>query len=289
MKKFAALGTVAGIALALGSVATSAIAGPPPVVTSLTVSPTTLRSGETFTFTVNGTSAPDSSVDTFTGCYVYWVDGVPIQNQVSGAIALPANPFAWANYSAVDSTLRYAGWAGATCGVGDTLPTGTPTWDTGVMTITPQVAIDPITLPVGTAISQSSFPYTYKSTAGNAPYDWALGGQWTEVSESICSTATTAFTSALPTGVSVDDTVSAAGDAPLLALTGTPTTAGTYKVCMQLNSLSGQATAYMTIVVEEPKLPATGLDATQVIAVAGGAVALAAAGAALVLVRRRRA
>ena len=185
--------------------------------------------------------------------------------------------------------MRFAGWSGETC-VTDGEPATPATFDTGDLTTTPQLVIDPITIPVGSAISTASFPYTSQATGGSTPFNWATGGSWFETTTDACGLNLTYFVSALPTGVTVDETTSASGSAPNLKLAGTPTTVGTYEVCMELEGdTAGSSTAFVTIVVEEPKLPATGLDVAQVVALGGGASALAVIGVALVLVRRRRA
>lgn len=283
--KILTIGSVAGIALAtlVGVMPAQAA-----TVTSFTASPTTVRSGETISFTVNGSTTPNSASDTFTGCYVYFIDGTPITNPVNGAISLPGqSAYEWDNFSGVDSTLRFAGWAGENC---SPLPTGTPTFDTGIITVTPQVVIDPVTLEVGKPITTASFPYSYKAAGGTYPFDWTTGGQFTETDADSCNNiAVPAFTTALPDGVTIDDTLSANGESPNLVLSGTPKTVGTYDVCLRLEGDSdGVAFAWMTIMVEEPKLPATGLDSAVIATAAGGAGIVAAAGLFLVAMRRRR-
>lgn len=288
LTKTIAFGAAVGIALALGGVATSAMAGPPQTVTTLTASPTTIRSGESITFTVNG-STDTTQAWSFVGCYAYWINGYQINNQVNGAFNPLVGPIEYINISGTNSTLRFAGWSGETC-VTDGEPATPATFDTGDLTTTPQLVIDPITIPVGSAISTASFPYTSQATGGSTPFNWATGGSWFETTTDACGLNLTYFVSALPTGVTVDETTSASGSAPNLKLAGTPTTVGSYEVCMELEGdTAGSSTAFVTIVVEEPKLPATGLDVAQVVALGGGASALAAIGVALVLVRRRRA
>ena len=288
LKKFAAIGTVAGIALALGSVATSAVAGPPQAVTTYTASPTTVRSGEQITYTANGSTNPNDSW-TFVGCYVYWIDDVQFNNTINGPFFPLVGPIESRNFRGVDSTFRAAAWSGQSCVTGAE-PAGTPTFDTGILTTTPQVVVDPITITVGKEISQASFPYTYEAAGGGYPFDWSTGGFFAEVTSDTCAGMLNAFISELPAGVSLNEDVSANGTAPDLVLSGTPTTVGTYDVCVELEGYSdGAASAYMTIIVEEPKLPATGLDVVQAITLAASASVLAALGAVLVLVRRRRA
>lgn len=301
INKLPLLGIAVASVLALVGASSAALANGTDV-TTFTASPTTLRSGDTLTYLVNGSSAPNASVDTFTGCYVYWINDQPFRNQIVGAISLPISGTT-ANYTAQNQTFRFAGWAGDTC-VAPT-PAGDPDWDTGTITITPQVVIDvnAVSVVEGEPVTAASFPYSEKSSTGTSPFNWATGGSFSQEAAGTCGLQQ----NTLPQGVSIDTATSSNGQAPLLKLTGTPAenSAGTYETCVKLQAntsgggFNGSATAVMRVTVTEPnpapapdshELAKTGSASTPwLMGMDFGLAALAIGAGIAVLQRRRRA
>ncbi len=278
-------GTAVVAALELSLSVTPAFANNP-ALTSYVVDPSTYRSGETVTMIANGST---SGTYAFSGCEFTVLNGLPLYQQnisennylQAGATTGSTNPFA------DTMTYRVYGYAGVSCS--DPV-SGTPTFDTGITTVTPQIEIDPILLTVGTTPPSSS-PYTTKSATGNSPFAWTTGGWFTAMSDSDCAiTPGGAGAPSLPAGVTLDDTVSPAGDAPTFTLQGSPAagSAGEYKLCVSLSDGSVTLPAWATITVADSALPATGLDATALGLAALSALVTAALGLGFV-VRRRHA
>lgn len=293
------LTTAAALVLASIGISAPALAVGGTPVTSFTASPTTIRSGDYFDFTVNGNQDPNSAVDTFNGCYVYWVNDVDVQQNFTGnSINLPTSTFFhdnFPNYGATNDTYRFAGWTGETCS--DALLETTPDMDTGILTVTPQLVIDNVALTAGTAIIQASFPYSVKSATGTSPYAWSAGGIIeAETDEEALLVYCDMEANTLPSGVTITTTASSGGQAPSLTLAGTPAAGseGTYKTCMRLEGFAEEPTSYaiMTITVAappivEPELAKTG--STDISLAGLASLGLVMLGGAAVLLRRRKA
>ena len=297
-KKSLSLGTLAGILLSTFGFAIPVYANGTIPVTSFNATPTTIRSGDYFDFKVNGTQNPNSAVDTFVGCYVYWVNEVPTTVPVNGAISLPTSTFFhvnFPNYDATNDTYRFAGWAGQNC-AGLNL-SSTPSWQSDLLTVTPQLEINTVNLTAGQPITGASFPYSDKSSTGSStsPFDWSRGGEFSLDTANTCGLST----NELPAGVTLDTSTSANGVAPSLVLDGTPEegTEGTYQSCVRIRAnvapgsgiYLGISNAIMRIVVSaptpEPSLPKTGISSAMTIGITSAL--LLTIGGALLLVRRK--
>ena len=279
---------LAGVAVAasLGSamIATPAFAFPNPALTSLAISPTTSRSGDLVSVTANGSTSGDYS---FYGCEFTDLDGVPLTPVPQGDsdYARGGVQLVTPNYFAESLTLRIYGYAGNNCS--DPV-SGSPTFDTGAFTVTPQLEIEPIELTVGAAPEASS-PYSDASATGESPFNWAAGGAIFATADNNCGVKLNPYNGeSLPIGITVDGSASANGQAPTLSLKGTPAagSAGTYKTCFTLFDGTTRAYAWATITVKEPALPATGFDATALGLIGLGALIATVVGVGFVIRRR---
>lgn len=290
MKKntYLALGLSLGLGLVAVAGASPAFAFPS--VTSFQVSPTVFRGGDAVTLTINGQT---SGSFTFIGCVVTFFNGLPYVTTDVG----PTEPPYVAGTISADIINRYAedltyqgeAFSGACSSL---TPSDTPVWSTNVLTITPQLAIDPVSLVVGSDAPVTA-SYTTASPSGLSPFDWGngYGGDFRELDPSSCSVLfpVSIGDSQLPSGVTISDAQSPSGSAPSLVLDGAPAAGseGTYKVCVGIEDGNGQpAAAWMNVTVASA-LPATGFDTPRVIVAAGVAALLALVGALLVVVRRR--
>lgn len=284
-KKSLAITSAAALAaFGLSTFATPAFAVNP-ALTSFAVNPATYRSGDPVTFTANGQSSGDFS---FIGCERMTMNGLPMYSNdisdldyVTAGVAAPFVP----NYFAEPITVQAVGYAGASCS--DPV-SGSPTWDSGVLTITPQVEIDPIALKIGEPVA-AVHPYTDASATGASPFDWSSGGAFIPQDDTACGiNPLNGDGPSLPEGVSFDGAPSANGEAPDFLLEGTPAagSAGEYKSCFLLTDGSAAFPVWATITVTEPALPATGADASALALAALGAVAVVGTGIGLVVRRR---
>jgi hypothetical protein len=292
MKKstYVAFGLVAGLggAAILGALPASAYTE----ITSFTISPSTFRGGDEITLTVNGQTSGQFS---YSGCTVALING---EVYTAGDYS-PTNPPIEAGTVSSDLINMYGddllyqgmGYAGACSTI---QPTDTPAWVTNVMTITPQLVIDPVELAVGSAGSVEA-GYTTASPGGESPFNWSgvYGGVFQELDPSECTPTlgpVSLADSELPAGVTISDVQSPSGSAPSLVLEGAPDAGseGTYKVCVEIQDSNGMPSAGWLNITVSAALPATGLDGF-VMAVAAGFAGLLVIAGAMVLVLRRRA
>lgn len=280
--KFAVIGATAGV---LGGLLVGAPALAADTMTSLSFSPTTLRSGDTLTTTVNGSSA-DVNYG-FAGCYGEFLYGYSDYSNISNPNSFyTGGTSVEENLNAYDLVYIGEGWDGADCS-GGTRPGGTPDWS-GTYTTTPQLVIDPVTLTVGKSPSAPG-TFTDKSSTGVSPFDWSLGGQFAAETDSECSLSPTANDPNLPDGVTIDDTFSQNGSEPVLSFVGTPTEAsiGTYKTCVSMSDGNGTtAYAWVDVTVKAAALPDTGINQSALGFAAGAAALIALLGVGFVVRRR---
>jgi LPXTG-motif cell wall-anchored protein len=280
---FAGLAVVASLGSAM--IATPAFASPNPALTSISVSPSTYRSGDLLTVTANGSTTGTYG---FYGCEFTTFNGAPIStigindnDYVDGGTGVSYAP----NYFAEPVQYRVYGYAGNNC----TDPvSGSPTWDTSVFTVTPQLVVDDISLTVGVAPSASN-AYTDASPTGVSPFNWTLGGSFTALPDNYCGITFSSVTDAtLPAGITVDDTYSANGEEPQLTLLGSPAAGseGTYKTCVSLTDGYVGSYAWVNITVTAATLPATGIDASALGLIVLGALVAMGIGAGFVVRRR---
>jgi len=277
-------GVVVVASLGLAMIATPAFALPNPALTSLAMSPTTARSGDSVIVTANGSTSGDFS---FNGCEFTDLNGAFLSavprgdNDYARGGAQVLTP----NLYAESLTFRVYGYAGNNCS--DPV-SGSPTFDTGAFTITPQLEIEPIELTVGATPAVSS-PYSDASATGESPFNWSAGGSIYATFDENCGVNIAPYNGeSLPEGVTVDGSLSDNGQAPTLSLKGTPAagSAGTYKTCFTLFDGTTRAYAWATITVKEPTLPATGLDASALGLIGLGALSATVIGAGFVIRRR---
>ena len=281
--KFAVIGATAGV---LGGLLVGAPALAVDTMTSLSYSPTTLRSGDTLTTTVNGSSAAVNYG--FDGCFGELYYGVQTYGNVSNAVNFfTGGTSGQENMYAYDLVYTGEGWANTDCS-GGTRPGGNPDWS-GTYTVTPQVVIDPVTLTVGESASAPR-TYTDKSATGTSPFDWSLGGQFAAEMDIDCTLSlSTSNNPNLPDGITIDETWVPNGSQPVLSFEGTPTeaTIGTYKTCLSLSDGNGNlANAWVDVTVKAAALPNTGMDQSALGFAAGAAALLALLGVGFVVRRR---
>lgn len=285
---FVAFGLVVGVsgAALLGAVPASAYTE----ITSFTISPSTFRGGDEITLTVNGQTSGEFS---YSGCVVAFFDGEPYAagDYDPGAPPVVAGtlPSDLINRSGEDILYQGMGYAGSCSTL---LPTDTPAWSTNVMTITPQLVIDPVSLVAGSDAPVTA-SYTTVSPGGVSPFNWgnSFGGDFRELDPSNCSVLAPSSIgdSQLPSGVTISDAQSPSGSAPSLVLEGAPAAGseGTYKVCVGIEDGNGQpSSAWMNVTVVAA-LPATGLDSFVMAAAAGFAGLLGLTGALFLVLRKR--
>ena len=282
-----------GLSLGLG---TSAVAGLTPAaaldsVTSYSVSPTTFRGGDDVLVTINGQT---SGSYTFTGCVVYFFDGIPAFSSDYGPSTPPFEAGTMTtqilNRSGEDVQYESRAYSGLCSSVS---PSDTSVWSTNA-TITPQLVINPVALTVG-ASGPVTVDYTTASPGGVSPFDWTsgYGGDFRELEPSNCDATLAPVSladSELPAGVTISDTQSPSGSAPALVLNGTPGSdaVGTYKVCVGIADDMGETSAaWMTVTVSAAALPTTGLDSFVMAAAAGFAGLLGLTGAFFLVLRKR--
>lgn len=267
-----------------------------PVATTLSVSPSTVRSGESTVTIINSLSTGSFR---FIGCQGSSFAGV--ENYADYNIGSPLimtaesspTPF---NYSAENLVFGYELWSDVSCGAGGTRPAGSPDMTSGNITITPQLQIEPVTATAGSALVGSPVA-TEKSVGGNTPFEWDGGGAFTLSPSSACSLSFAAVdTAALPTGLSLDETTSASNTAPVITLTGAPAvgTEGSYRVCVNLSdSFAHGAFAWLDVTVMAPPVvvPAlanTGANDAAVPATIAGSLLALVFGSCLAVRRQRR-
>ena len=260
---------------------------PNPAMTSLAFTETSIRSFSPVDYVVNGQSSGNFS---FTGCY-----GETLGDSMSDTQQVDMNNFAIAgpaslppNWSANPVVFTYSGWAATTCPVdGVTPPSGPPTFAAS-LTITPQLEVNAKTLKVGQTAS-GSVPFSTASATGVDPFgSWPSGAAFSSDADSACSILfTSSVSSTLPNGITIDDTASAPGQAPVLQLKGTPAagSAGNYRSCVSLSDGGVTMRAWLNITVEGD-LADTGTSETAVLVTAGTATFFTLLGIAL-LIRRR--
>lgn len=284
-----AFGLVAGLggAALLGAIPASAYTE----ITSFTISPSTFRGGDEITLTVNGQTSGEFS---FSGCTVALFNG----EGYSATDFSPTNPPLVAgtmssdliNDFGEDLTYQGMGYAGSCSSI---QPTDTPVWVTNVMTITPQLVIDPVGLAVGSA-GPVAGSYTTVSPGGMSPFNWTgvYGGIFGELAPSYCDASLAPVGiagSELPEGVTISSAESPSGMTPSLVLEGAPAAGseGTYKVCVGIQDSNGRKSAAWMNVTVAAALPATGLDGVVMAVAAGFAGLLVAAGAMFLVLRKR--
>jgi LPXTG-motif cell wall-anchored protein len=316
MKKFASILAVAALSLggvALGAAPAMAQPVPPPV---LSATPSIIESGGALTvdFSLLGTSLPNS-------CMLFKQDAVVVQSvdatdlaafagqlPSGGVFTAPAGDPSYGyvnqNETAVAHTYSLAVYtvAGGLCS--NLNPASLPTPDYYTQwTINPALTVAAIA-PFTTGVAASEIPATSLSNPTAGPLDAALASSWSISVGDVCPVPLLTNANpnptyvALPAGLGVDETVSAAGVVPALTISGTPAagTAGDYQICLTLTDSNGNRVgAITTITVADPapvvaELAKTGVDGMQDGALAGGAALVVLLGAAaFVLVRRRTA
>ncbi len=288
------IGAVVGLAgVGLFGVA-PAMAGSNATATTLSMSPTTVRAGEPTVLTINGLTTGSFE---FTGCEGSFFNGLETYDYYIGE-TLAAGPTPTPpNLTANDLVGGYEIWSGVQCGADNTRPVGTADMTTGDITITPQLQVESVTANVGTQLVGAS-GYTEKSATGSTPFEWTLGGAFAVLPAASCGLAAGSVDAgALPAGVTLDETTSAANTAPVFTLSGTPAvgTEGDYKVCINLHDgYSDSALAWLTVSVLAPQpaaVPAlanTGANDAAVPATVGGSLLALALGSLLVVRRQRR-
>jgi hypothetical protein len=291
MKKstYVAFGLVAGLggAALLGAIPASAYTE----ITSFVITPSTFRGGDEITFTINGQTSGEFS---YSGCTVALYNGVPYiegdYNPASPPVVPGTIPGDIFNTYGEDLTYQGMGYAG-TCST--IQPTDTPAWVTNIMTITPQLVIDPVELAVGSA-GPVAGSYTTASPGGESPFNWTgvYGGIFGELAPSYCDASLAHVGiagSELPDGVTISDAQSPSGTTPNLVLEGAaaPGSEGTYKVCVGIQDSNGQKSAAWMNVTVAAALPATGLDGVVTAVAAGFAGLLVIAGAMFLALRKR--
>ena len=260
-------------------------------ITSFTISPSTFRGGDEISLTVNGQTSGEFS---YSGCTVALINGEPY----AASDYEPTNPPIVAGNISSDLINMYGddllyqgmGYAGACSTI---QPTDTPAWVTNVMTITPQLIIEPVSLAVGSAGSVEA-GYTTASPGGESPFNWSgvYGGVFQELDPSECTPTLGPLSladSELPAGVTISDVQSPSGSAPSLVLEGAPAAGseGTYKVCVEIQDSNGMPSAGWLNITVAAALPATGLDGLVMAVAAGFAGLLVMAGATFLVLRKR--
>lgn len=287
IKGFITVGSLLGVVAVMAVSAGPAMATSNPAMTSLAFTETSIRSFDPVDYIVNG---QPSGTFSFTGCgYENFGDQMVGTQQVdlnnfwvAGLANLPPN------WSADPIVYTLSGWTGATCPVdGVTPPVGAPTY-TALLTITPQLEIDSTTLKLGQSAS-GSVPFSTASATGVDPFGgWTSGASFGSEDDASCSILfPQSVSSTLPDGITIDDTVSAPGEAPTLKLEGTPApgSAGNYKTCVSLSDANLTMYAWLNITVEGD-LAETGISDGAIIIAAGSATFVTLLGIAL-LIRRR--
>ncbi len=303
MKKLASI--LAVTALALGGVALStapAMAQP----TGLSASPSVIESGGALTLDLTALQlvAPAS-------CALFMVDGkVEFSGNAGNSTGpIPASITAVqgenagfnVNGDAVPHTFAMGIYPVVSGLCSDLNPASLPTpTHFAEWTVNPALTVAPIA-PFTTGVADSQTLPTSVSNPTAGPIDAALASSWSVSVGAVCPVplvtgVAPAIDVALPTGLSIDGTLSAVGVVPALTITGTPAagTAGDYLVCFTRTDSNGMSVgALVTITVADPVAPElakTGVDGMQDGVLAGGAALIALLGAAaFVLVRRRTA
>jgi LPXTG-motif cell wall-anchored protein len=286
----AAIAAVAGaISLSAGLLgADAALASPNPAIVTITETPTFVRGGDQVTTTINGQT---SGYYSFTGCFARqnW-DGVWQTYDYAENEFYPAETFYEHNYFAYDRVFTSQGYEGVTCPLDNSLPVGNPTWSIATRTVTPSLEIDPVTVEIGVTPSDD-ISYSLYGPGGQTNLDVSAGAHFSSLPDAQCTlNGGDPNLSSLPAGLGIDSTVSLAGQFPDLKLTGTaePGTEGSYLVCMNIqNELNQDFDAWMTVTVVPASLANTGRDSALLAGIAGVSVLALAAGAILVLRRRR--
>jgi hypothetical protein len=303
MKKILVLATSALVFGGVLASAAPAFAIPTPIAPVPSIADTTIVNGGAFNLTFDQDSVPSGF------CVVIQMSGFPELAANPGGLPpvdLPAGtstPFN-SNLASTVVTNSVTVYSVASDCDSERTVISSLTW-----TVSPALAVvTPADVTVGVPFSQTVASTLNDFSLSPAIVDLSSGAHWVVVPGDQCEAelvltgsagTPTAFV-ALPAGISIDPTVSAAGTVPPLTFSGSATTdeIGSYQLCLALTTEAQPGTptyasTTLTIVpaavpaVVVPVLAETGVDSSSLLA--GGAAAFGLGMLMLALLRRRKA